>query len=62
MPNNPFPATEQVAKIRQQYPKGSRIELVWMDDSQAPAIGTKGTVVGVDDIGSIWLPGITAVI
>jgi hypothetical protein len=24
-----------------------------MDDTQAPPIGTKGTIVGVDDIGSI---------
>jgi hypothetical protein len=24
-----------------------------MDDSQAPPIGTKGTVVGVDDTGSL---------
>jgi hypothetical protein len=26
-----------------------------MDDIQAPKIGTKGTVVGVDDIGSIMV-------
>ena len=26
-----------------------------MDDPQAPPIGTKGTVIGVDDIGSIMV-------
>ncbi len=51
--HNQFPTPEQVEQVRHQYPKGSRVELVWMDDPQAPPIGTKGTVVGVDDIGSI---------
>ena len=32
-----------------------RVELVQMDDPQAPPIGTKGTVIGVDDIGSIMV-------
>lgn len=36
-----------------QYPVGCRVELVRMDDVQAPPIGTKGTVYGVDDTGSI---------
>ncbi len=40
-------------RLREQYPRGTRIELVRMDDPYAPPIGTKGTVVGVDDIGSI---------
>ena len=31
------------------------IELVKMDDCQAPPIGTKGTVLGVDDIASIMV-------
>ena len=53
MAHNQFPTAEQVAQVRSQYPKGARVELVWMDDPQAPTIGTKGTVVGVDDIGSI---------
>ena len=30
-----------------------RVELVRMDDPQAPPVGTKGTVLGVDDVGSI---------
>lgn len=35
--------------LREQYPKGTRIELVSMDDPQAPPVGTRGTVVCVDD-------------
>jgi len=31
------------------------VELVKMDDIQAPPVGTKGTVTGVDDIGSIMV-------
>ncbi|WP_454898253.1 DUF4314 domain-containing protein [Veillonella seminalis] len=31
------------------------MELVRMEDVQAPPIGTKGTVIGVDDIGSIMV-------
>lgn len=38
-----------------KYPKGTRVELVKMDDFQAPPVGTKGTVIGVDDIGSIMV-------
>ena len=53
MAHNQFPTAEQIAQVRDQFPKGARVELVWMDDPQAPPIGTKGTVVGVDDIGSI---------
>ena len=53
MAHNQFPTAEQVAQVRSQYPKDARVELVWMDDHQAPPIGTKGTVVGVDDIASI---------
>lgn len=42
-----------IEKIRKFYPIGCRVELVSMEDFQAPPKGTKGTVVGVDDIGSI---------
>jgi hypothetical protein len=42
-----------IERLRENYPQGCRIELVRMDDVQAPPIGTKGTVVGVDDAGSI---------
>lgn len=42
-----------LSERREEYPKGTRIELILMDDAQSPPIGTKGTVRGVDDIGSI---------
>ena len=50
-----FPSKELVERIRRQYPRGCRVELLRMDDLQAPPIGTKGTVRGVDDIGSIMV-------
>lgn len=53
MMNNNFPSRETVERIRKQYPVGCRVELLRMDDAQAPPIGTKGTVRYVDDIGSL---------
>lgn len=50
-----FPSKEVVERIRSEYPVGTRVELVRMDDPQAPPVGTKGTVLGVDDIGSIMV-------
>lgn len=46
---------ETVERLRWEYPVGCRVELVQMDDVQAPPIGTKGTVRGVGDIGSIMV-------
>ena len=46
---------ETLRALRERYPKGTRVELVQMDDSQAPPVGTKGIVRGVDDIGSIMV-------
>ena len=42
-----------VERVRKQYPVGCRVALTRMDDVQAPPIGTKGTVLGVDDTASI---------
>ena len=50
-----FPSRQMVEKLRAEYPAGTRVELVKMDDIQAPPVGTKGTVIGVDDIGSIMV-------
>ena len=50
-----FPRRETVEQLRQEYPVGTRVELLRMDDPQAPPIGTKGTVRGVDDTGSIMV-------
>lgn len=46
---------EQIERINRRYPEGSRVELVKMDDAQAPPVGTRGTVWGVDDTGSIMV-------
>ena len=46
---------EILASLREQFPQGARVELLRMDDPQAPPIGTRGTVRGVDDSGSIMV-------
>ena len=48
-----FPSKKIVELMRKQYPNGTRVELLQMDDAQAPPLGTKGTVTGVDDTASI---------
>ena len=39
--------------LRKAYPPGTRVELVRMEDEQAPSPGTLGTVYAVDDTGSL---------
>jgi hypothetical protein len=47
---------KQVERIKERYPIGTRIELLsTMDDVQGVERGTKGTVVGVDDMGTIHM-------
>lgn len=50
-----FPSKEIVERIRREYPAGTRVELVRMDDVQAPPAGTLGTVIGVDDTVSLLM-------
>lgn len=50
-----FPSRDIVEQVRKEYPVGTRVELVRMDDFQAPPIGTRGTVRGVDDTASIMV-------
>ena len=50
-----FIRKEILEKLRKQYPPGTRVELIRMEDIQAPPTGTQGTVIGVDDIGSIMV-------
>lgn len=50
-----FPSREIVERVRKAYPVGCRVELTHMDDEQAPPIGTKGTVIGVDDTASVMV-------
>lgn len=48
-----FPTNDELNRLREMYPKGTRVELLEMDDIQAPPIGTKGTVRYVDDAAGI---------
>lgn len=52
-----FKSREEVERIRELYPKGTRIVLKYMDDFQAPPSGTVGEVTYVDDIGQIHWTG-----
>ena len=55
-----IPSREQIAALRQKYPKGMMVELLSMEDVQAPFPGTIGEVQGVDDVGQIlvhWQTG-----
>ena len=48
--------TSKAKVYKEMYPKGTRIELIDMDDPYAPIeCGTKGTVEFVDDIGQIHM-------
>ena len=38
-----------------RFPNKETVELVRMEDVQAPPVGTKGTVLGVDDTGSLLM-------
>ena len=49
-----FPSREQVERLRQQYPKGTKICCDYMSDDPRPIPpGTIGEVVGVDDAGQV---------
>jgi len=44
-----------VSALRSMYPAGTRVELISMNDPQAPPAGTTGTITGIDDIGDIMV-------
>ncbi len=48
-------SSAELTTLRRVFPAGTRVRLVQMDDLQAPPIGTLGTVLGVDDIGSLLM-------
>ena len=55
-----FPSRERIAVLRRMYPKGTMVQLLSMEDAQAPPPGTLGEVQGVDDAGQIlvhWRTG-----
>ena len=51
-----FSTESEIRYLRECYPAGTRIRLDYMDDPYAPVeAGTEGTVVCVDDAGSIHM-------
>ena len=44
---------QELESLRAEFSCGTRVELVQMNDVQAPPPGTRGTVQYVDDIGTI---------
>lgn len=46
---------ERIEIIKRDYPEGTRVVLVKMDDEQAPPKGTEGSVMSVDDIGTVHI-------
>ena len=44
---------KQVELIKQRYKSGMVVQLDYMDDIHAPAVGTKGIIDYVDDAGQI---------
>ncbi len=51
-----FPRKEIVEAVRARYPKGTRVELVSMDDPYSKLKpGDRGTVKSVDDTGTVFV-------
>lgn len=48
-----YPDSKTVERIKKDYPVGTRVELISMDDPHAVDFGMKGTVRIVDDMGTI---------
>lgn len=46
---------KELKHLLEAYPAGTRVKLIQMDDVQAPPVGTLGTVIGVDDTGSLLM-------
>lgn len=44
---------EEVKITKRRYLPGMKVKLIKMNDFKAPPIGTEGTVLGVDDVGSV---------
>lgn len=53
---NGFPSQKEVERIKEQYPVGTRIELISMEDPHVPIeSGIKGTVSSIDAIGTLHM-------
>ena len=51
-----LPSREMVERLRKQYPKGTRVVLVYMNDPYSKLTpGDRGTVIAVDDVGTVHI-------
>ena len=50
-----LPSREIIEQLRREFPAGTRVALLRLDDAQAPPVGTQGTVLGVDDTESLLM-------
>ena len=48
-----IPSREQIEALSRRYPAGATVELIHMEDCQAPLAGTLGKIFGVDAMGSV---------
>lgn len=55
--NDDFPSQAIVKRLREMYPRGSRVKLVHMGDDPYSKLvpGDKGTVSVIDDTGTIFV-------
>lgn len=54
--------TIEISVLKKIFKQGTKVELIYMSDKQAPPVGTLGTVYSVDDMGTIhvkWENGST---
>lgn len=49
------PKASVMRALRTNFKYGTIVELVYMDDKNAPPVGTRGKVIYVDDIGTIFV-------
>ncbi|MGL4791260.1 MAG: DUF4314 domain-containing protein [Anaerotignaceae bacterium] len=53
---NNFPSREIVEQVKKQFPKGTRVELIQMNDPYSRLkTGDQGTVNKVDSIGTVFV-------
>ena len=48
-----IPSRSTIQHLRGSFPPGCRVELIRMQDPQAPPLRTVGSVIAVDDLGTI---------
>ena len=54
--NCAFPSRAVVERLREQYPRGTRVELISMNDPYTKLkSGDRGTVSFVDDFGTVFV-------